>query len=130
MVAGDVSGPDLSATATPGQLVVATVGAMSEDERKPHQCIERRNLGGGRQFYSVFQYAADMRKGKGLRHGKARAFHGVVWTEVAPEVQELRVDWQKTSEGELRICDWDLYEVQMRQLIGLDPRPADSYLTS
>ena len=102
---------------------------MSEDECKPHQCIERRLPGGSPLFYSVFKYEADMRKGKGLRHGKARAFHGVVWTEAAPEIQELTLVWQKTKKGEVRICDQDLYKAQMRQLIGLDPLPADHYLT-
>ena len=48
------------------------------------------------------------------------AFHGVIWTEGAPAVEKLSLDWQETSEGSrFRICDWDVCDAQMRELLGL-----------
>jgi len=44
----------------------------------------------------------------------------VIWTEGAPPVEKLTLDWQQTEEGSrFRICDWDVYDAQMRELLGL-----------
>lgn len=69
----------------------------------------------------IFEYARAMRKGRRLSP-RARAFWEVVWTEGAPEIQDLTLDWVETREGHFRISDWDLYDEQMRQWIGLDPK--------
>jgi hypothetical protein len=42
------------------------------------------------------------------------------WTEGAPKVEELTIEWQETKEGKFRICVWGIYDSQMRRLIGLD----------
>jgi len=43
----------------------------------------------------------------------------VSWTEGAPRAPKLKTNWQKTSRGRFRICDWDVYDAQMRELLGL-----------
>jgi hypothetical protein len=35
-------------------------------------------------------------------------------------VEDLATAWLKTPEGKFRICDRDVYDAQMRVLIGLD----------
>ena len=35
-------------------------------------------------------------------------------------MEELTIEWQETKEGKFRICDWGVYDFQMRRLIGLD----------
>ena len=100
---------------------------MSEDEQKSDHCIERRSILDTPHFYSVVEYDADMERAARLSSSKARGFHGVIWTEGAPEVQELTVEWRATKEGRFRICDSELYDAQMRQFLGLDPRPEDTY---
>ena len=94
---------------------------------EPEPCIERKS-----RFlevvyrYSVFEYDRAMSKGRSLSHSKARAFHGVIWTEAAPEVQELTLEWQSSREGGFRISDWEIYDNQMKQLIGLEPLPDEA----
>ncbi len=35
-------------------------------------------------------------------------------------MEKLTLDWQQTAEGSgFRICDWDVYDAQMRKLLGL-----------
>lgn len=103
---------------------------MTEASRtRPETCIERRRRFSGELVcLSVFEYAASMEMGRRLSHSKARAFHEVIWTEAAPEVQELTLEWQETREGSFRISDWDRYDTQMRQLIGLEPKPDNARL--
>lgn len=96
---------------------------MMNANQSPEPCIERRGFTDKIERYSVFEYVAEMRRGRIFSNSKARAFHGVIWTEAAPKVAELTVEWQKTRQGEFRISDWDLYDTQMRQLIGLEPKP-------
>jgi hypothetical protein len=43
----------------------------------------------------------------------------VAWTEDAPNVEELKTEWMTTSRGRFRICDRDVYDAQMRELIGI-----------
>jgi hypothetical protein len=85
---------------------------MTETKRDD-QCIERLNLHGRSHYYSVTEYEAGLRWGNTLSSSKARAFHGVIWTEGAPKVEELTTEWPKIREGKFRICDWDVYDMQM-----------------
>jgi hypothetical protein len=88
--------------------------------RQDDQCIERRGLMDDAHYYSVAEYRQGLRAGRMLSSSKARAFHRVIWTEGAPAVEKLTLDWQKTSEGSrFRICDWDVYDAQMREFLGL-----------
>lgn len=97
---------------------------MSQTVTKPPPCIERKHSEEV-HAYSVFEYARAMRRGRGLGP-RALAFWEVVWTETAPELQDLTLDWVKTRKGHVRISDWDLYNEQMRQWIGLDPKPENA----
>ena len=73
-------------------------------------------------YYSVAEYREGLRTGNTLGSSKARAFHGVIWTEGAPAVEKLTLSWQETEEGSrFRICDWDVYDAQMREFLGLVP---------
>jgi hypothetical protein len=88
--------------------------------RRDDQCIERRDLLDGAHYYSVAEYQEGLRAGRMLSSSIARSFHGVIWTEGASPVEKLTLDWQKTEEGSrFRICDWDVYDAQMRELLGL-----------
>ena len=91
---------------------------------KPSPCIERHaRFGGQVHQYSVFEYVESMRSGSSLTSSKARAFHRVIWTEAAPEVHELTIEGEQTKEGLFRVSDRALYDEQMRQLLGIEPRP-------
>jgi hypothetical protein len=91
-----------------------------DETRRDDQCIERRDLLDGAYYYSVAEYREGLRAGSRLSSSKARAFHGVIWTEGAPAVEKLTLDWQETEEGSrFRICGWDVYDAQMRELLGL-----------
>lgn len=89
-----------------------------EEIRRNDQCIERRV--DASSFYSVSEYEDAMGWAQRLSNSKAKSFHGVIWTEGAPAVEELSVDWQEAPRGRFRICDWAAYDAQMRVLIGLD----------
>jgi hypothetical protein len=90
-----------------------------DETRRDDQCIERR-FSDSIYYYSVAEYREGQRAGSGLSSSKARAFHGLIWTEGAPAVEKLTLDWQETAEGSrFRICDWDVYDAQMRELVGL-----------
>lgn len=123
-------GPGYVSDGDPADAEPSYGRSMSEDSlTRPEPCIERRHPWTDEVIrFSVFEYDAAMRRGRSLSHSKARAFHGVIWTEAAPEVQELTLEWQETREGSFRISDWDLYDTQMRQLIGLEPKPDTAFL--
>jgi hypothetical protein len=89
-------------------------------EKRSDRCIEWRSILDNATYFSVEEYEDGFRWAERLSSPKARAFHNVSWTEGAPRVEELRTDWQETSRGRFRICDWTVYEVQMRKLIGID----------
>jgi hypothetical protein len=90
-----------------------------DETRRHDQCIERR-VSDSIYYYSVAEFRAGQRAGRRLSSSKARAFHGVIWTEGAPAVEKLTLDWQESEEGSrFRICDWDVYDAQMRELLGL-----------
>ena len=67
----------------------------------------------------MFEYEKGHRWAQRLSNPQARAFHNVSWTEGAPRAPKLKTDWQETSRGRFRICDWDLYDAQMRKVLGL-----------
>jgi hypothetical protein len=69
--------------------------------------------------YSVSEYEEALRRGRTLSSSGARAFHEVGWTEDAPTVASLTTEWNKTSRGYFRIRDWDVYDAQMRELLGI-----------
>jgi hypothetical protein len=48
------------------------------------------------------------------------AFRGLTWVIKAPAPEHLRTDWVKTNNAEIRIADRELYNAQMRKLIGLE----------
>jgi hypothetical protein len=90
------------------------------EPRRDDRCIERRSIIDSAHFYSVQEYEEGLAQGKSLSSSRARSFHEVIWTEGAPKVEELTIEWQETKEGKFRIRDWDVYDSQMRRLIGLD----------
>jgi hypothetical protein len=87
--------------------------------RQDDQCIEWETDFGPSYFFSVIEYEEGHRWAQRLSNPRARAFHDVSWTEGAPRAPKLKTDWQKTSRGRFRICDWDVYDAQMRELLGL-----------
>jgi hypothetical protein len=91
-----------------------------DETRRDDQCIERQGLLDSVYFYSVAEYEDGLRCGRTLSSSKARAFHRVIWTEDAPAVEKLTTEWQKTGPESFRICDWSVYDAQMRRLLGLD----------
>jgi len=91
-----------------------------EAPRRDDECIEFRSRYLDRsRFFSVLHYDADLRFGQRLSNPRAITFHGTRWTKGAPRVEELTLEWQETAEGRFRICDWDVYDAQMRALIGI-----------
>ena len=96
------------------------------EQKLPHQCIEFHNrFSRTTKYFSVDRYARRMAFARHLRGPKAISFFEVRWTQGAPRVEELTTDWQETGEGWFRICDWETYNSQMRQMIGLEERTDD-----
>lgn len=91
-----------------------------EEIKRDDQCIERRGVLDTSYFYSVPEYEKAMEWGRCLSGPRARSFFEVVWTEGALAVEGLTTDWLKARKGKFRICDWNVYDAQMRVLIGLD----------
>lgn len=98
--------------------------------RRNDQCIERvesverrtrRELAEAtsRYFYSVQEYEDARRRARSLSNPRALAFHGVGWAEFIPRVEQLTTEWERLEFGYVRICDWDVYDAQMRELIGI-----------
>ena len=73
--------------------------------RPDQHCIERRGIGGGKQFYSIRAYEDDLARGSRLRGPRAKSFHGVIWTLDAPRQEQLTEEWIKTTEGSFRSAD-------------------------
>ncbi len=90
-----------------------------DEIRQDHQCIEWETSLGDSYYLSVSEYEHGHRWAKMLRSPRARAFHDVSWAEGAPRTPSLKTDWQETDRGRFRICDWDVYDAQMRELLGL-----------
>ncbi len=63
------------------------------------------------------EYEAGLSKARHLSSPRARSFHGVGWTEDAPPVEALTVDWQKPGCEKFRINDREAYDQQMHQLL-------------
>jgi hypothetical protein len=103
---------------TPPRGLLATVTVMKET-RRDDQCIEL-DRGLGSRFFSVAEYEKGKVRALHLSSPKARSFHEVIWTEGAPAVEDLSIAWLKTRAGKFRICARDVYDAQMRVMIGLD----------
>ena len=91
------------------------------DARRSDQCIERRGFGGTNCFYSVFEYEEGMERAKFFAYPRGLSFHGLIWTHGAPRPEDLTADWTHTRDGgDFRICDREVYDAQMRRMLGLD----------
>ena len=90
---------------------------MNEPEHEL-SCIEVTFTFGGRVCFSVAGYANPDR----LLPDEAFV------VRKGPKVEELTTEGYRVNFGRIRIFDWELYDAQMREMIGLGPRP-DGWLT-
>jgi len=81
-------------------------------------CIEWRRAGGDCWYWSVSEYDSVVARGREMTYSD-RSWSGLSWTTSAPKVEELTVEGNNTIGGTFRIFDWDVYDAQMRALIGI-----------
>jgi hypothetical protein len=86
------------------------------------QCIERRVAYTPLNwFYSVSEYEDQLALAELWSTADERRRHDLEWTEVAPPVEKLSTgEFVYFGRDGFRISDWDVYDSQMRELIGLD----------
>jgi hypothetical protein len=92
--------------------------------RRDDQCIEHKPFVGDRHFYSVAEYEEGRRAAEAFSGTDVREFIVIAWALGAPPPERLTVDWQPERKppdlrDQFRICDWDAYDAQMRELLGL-----------
>jgi hypothetical protein len=93
-----------------------------ERRRRVEESIEYRARGSEAVVYfSVAWYDYQLARARKAAVSEPSGPGEVYWTDGAPSVEEISTEWQETTDGRVRICDWDLYDAQMRVLIGLDP---------
>jgi hypothetical protein len=93
-------------------------------KRRDDQCIEHRGLLGDGLFYSVAEYEEGRRAANAFSGTDIAALVAVAWGFMAPALERLTVEWQPEPNppqfrDQFRICDWDVYDAQMRELLGL-----------
>jgi hypothetical protein len=119
VAARDISGPVFVCRDDPGSDASGYVGVVDKRKHSDH-CIEWRTIIDTSFFCSVPEYEAALRLSRSLSNDKAKTFHGGRWADGAPRVESLKLEWQQIPEyGRIRICDWDIYDKQMRELIGV-----------
>ena len=99
----------------------AAAGAFVVQRRQLRERPGPFALGGrpaSSRFFSVFECEDGHRWAQRLSSLRAGAFHEVSWTKGAPPTPKLKTECQETSRGRFRICDRDLYDAQMRELLG------------
>lgn len=96
---------------------------MTNASEMPERCIERHGFTGQIERHSVFEHGAEMRGAEASATRRHVRLPRGDLDRGRSKVEELTAEWQKTRQGEFRISDWDFYDTQMRQLIGLEPTP-------
>jgi hypothetical protein len=82
-------------------------------------CIEVMRIGGGPKRVSVREYVATAKRASGF--SPAKRPHDIDWATFAPPVEKLTLEYQQPGFNlpRFRICHWDVYDAQMRELLGL-----------
>ena len=84
-------------------------------------CIEVVELWGeAPRKVSVREYEATVKRARGLGP-RARDREDIDWAAFAPAVEKLTLEYQQPGFHlpRFRICEWDAYDAQMRELLGL-----------
>jgi hypothetical protein len=85
-------------------------------------CIEVVGGGESRKTFSVHEYKSALERARRLGSPAAQDEERLGWARFAPAVEKLSVEQQQPGLflPRFRICDWDVYDAQMRGLLGLD----------
>ena len=89
----------------------------SDDFDKLCIAIERRHL--EPRLFTVADYDEGIRRSRSIGTTRGLVFWELIWTRVAPAVEELTPEGRETEAGLFRIVDPEAYDLQMRRLFGL-----------
>lgn len=85
---------------------------------KSGDCIELRELGHS-SYMSVKKYEAARRYARKISDPILLVSERAEWATAAPRVECLTEDWQSIGRGQVRISGREIYDQQMRGLIGI-----------
>ena len=71
-----------------------------------------------KEAFTVAYYDSRLRFSRCIAY-HALPFHEITWTLGAPPVERLTTEWQEGDRARFRISDPEVYDQQMRQLVGL-----------
>jgi hypothetical protein len=119
VAAGDVAGQVYVSRDDPS-TAMSPYGRGMSPKLIMQPCIEVLAPGEGVRRVSVREYEATAQRAGGLAP-YARDHEGIGWAAFAPPVQKLNLEYQQPGFNlpRFRIYDWDLYDTQMRELLGL-----------